>query len=148
MNIFIQIRDFFISNFSVSIKSLQIKKINIRSKLLFLLLKLIPFYFLKTIFNLFNIKCIYLMDNLYFSNYLSDITITPVLITIESDTNISLMDNIKKYNFNIPISFFLENENLKTINSIRLRYFHKGKMNTKEYSLYNTEDKLLSDIFI
>ena len=88
------------------------------------------------------------MDNLYFSNYLSDITITPVLITIESDTNISLMDNIKKYNFNIPILFFLENENLNTINSIRLRYFHKGKMNTKEYSLYSTEDKLLSDIFI
>ena len=92
-------------------------------------------------------KCIYLMDNLYFSNYLSDITITPVLMSIESDTDISLMDNIKKYNFNIPIWFFLENEKLN-INYIRLRYFNKGKMNTKEYSLYCIEDKLLSDIFV
>ena len=146
MDIFIQIRNFFISNFSVTIKSLQIKKTIIKYRFLFILLKIFPFYFLKFLFNLLNIKCIYLMDNLYFSNYLSDITITPVLMTIESDNNINLMDNIKKYNFNIPIWFFLENENLNTINSIRLRYFHKGKMNTKDYSLYSPEDKLLSDL--
>ena len=148
MDIFIPIRDFFISNFSVSIKSLQINKKIYKYKLIFLLLRLIPFYFLKYIFNLFDMKCIYLMDNLYFSNYLSDITITPVLMSIESHTNINLMDNIKKYNFNIPIWFFLENEKLNNINYIRLRYFNKGKMNTKEYSLYCIEDKLLSDIFV
>ena len=146
MDIFIQIRNFFISNFSVTIKSLQIKKIIIKNRLLFILLKIFPFYFLRFLFNLLSIKCIYLMDNLYFSNYLSEIIITPVLMTIESDENINLMDNIKKYNFNVPIWFFLENENLNNINSIKLRYFHKGKMNTKDYSLYCPEDKLLSDI--
>lgn len=148
MYIFLLIRNFLITNFSVSIKSLQINKFIIKNNILFYLMKIVPFYFLKRIFNLLKIKYIYLMDNLYFSNYSEETKIMPLLIAFNTDNDINLMENIKKYNFNIPIWFFLLNENLNDINSLKIKYFHKGKMNNKDFLLKSNENKLLADIFI
>jgi len=144
---FLLIRNFLIANFSVSIKTIEIDNKIIKNNILFYILKLVPFNFLKIVFNIFKIKYIYLMDNLYFSNYTEETKIMPLLIAFKTDTEIDLMDNIKKYNFNIPIWFFLLNENLN-IDYFKIKYFNKGKMNNKDFLLNSNKNKLLADIFI
>ena len=59
-------RELFVKNFCVSIKAIQFKKLIIKETIFFYLLRLIPFYFIK---KLSYIRCVYLLDNIYFSNY-------------------------------------------------------------------------------
>lgn len=145
MNVLLPIREFVIKNFFISIKSLEINKTIIKNNIFFYLLRLIPFFILKILFNCFNFKYIYLMDDLYFSNH-SEVKITPVLIGLKS-YELSLMEKIKKYSFSIPIWFFLENENLTHLDLINVKFINKGKLISKDIVLNKNDERLLSDIF-
>ena len=157
MNSFLSIREFIINNFLVSIKSIQINKTIIKYNILFNLFRLVPFFILKKIFNYFNVKYIYLMDNLYFSNYSNEIKFVPSLMNFQGgnsetdklleDDRINLIDSYKKYNSSVPLWFFIENEKLKNINMLYLNYFSKGKINKKEFIIKDNDEVLLSDIF-
>jgi len=157
MNSFLSIREFIINNFLVSIKSIQINKTIIKYNILFNLFRLVPFFILKKIFNYFNVKYIYLMDNLYFSNYSNEIKFVPSLMNFKGgnsetdklleDDRINLIDSYKKYNSSVPLWFFIENEKLKNINMLYLNYFSKGKINKKEFIIKDNDEVLLSDIF-
>jgi len=157
MNSFLSIREFIINNFLVSIKSIQINKTIIKYNILFNLFRLVPFFILKKIFNYFNVKYIYLMDNLYFSNYSNEIKFVPSLMNFQGgnsetdklleDKRINLIDSYKKYNSSVPLWFFIENEKLKNINMLYLNYFSKGKINKKEFIIKDNDEVLLSDIF-
>jgi len=87
------------------------------------------------------------MDNLYFSNYTEDLKISPIFLSIKTDKDLSLIDNFKKYNYNIPIWFFLQNENLNNVNYLNIKYFQKGKVNEKNIDINESKNKLLQDIF-
>jgi len=171
MNILLPIREFIINNFFISIKSLQINKTIIKNNIFFHLFKFIPFFFLKILFNFFNIKYIYLMDSLYFSNYSNEVKVSPVLMSFHTyqstneenkilekdkllekdkileEDKINLMDLYKKYNSNIPLWFFFENEKIININILYIKYFSKGVMNVKEITFKDNEKLLLTDIF-
>ena len=159
MNVLLPIREFIINNFFISIKSLQINKTIIKNNMFFYLLRLVPFFILKVVFNYFNVKYIYLMDNLYFSNYSNEIKFSPILMSFYGYTSINetdklldddkknLVDSFKKYNSSIPLWFFLENEKINNINMLYMKYFSKGKMIEKDFIIKDNEDKLICDIF-
>jgi hypothetical protein len=159
-SILLPIREFIINNFCVSIKSLQINKTIINKSVFLYLLKLIPFFILKRALDCINIKYIYLMDNIYFSNYSKEVKITPVFISLYgyqsnelennellSEEKVNLLDAFKKYSSSIPLWFFLENEKLNNINTIQMKYFSKGKMNTKDISIEMYKDRMMSEMF-
>jgi hypothetical protein len=147
--IFLSVREFVIKNFLVSIKSLEWKKTIIKNNILFYAFKLVPFFILKILFKNLDIKCIYLMDNLYFSNYCKGIKILPILILFngssENGEKINLLDYFKYYSSSVPLWFFLENEQLN-IDIIYVKYFSKGKMVEKEIMVKDTKEELLCDI--
>ncbi len=100
------------------------------------------------------------MDNLYFSNYSKEVKITPVFMALNgyqsnelesnellSEDKINLLDSFKKYSSSIPLWFFLENEKLDNINTIQMKYFSKGKMNTKDISIDMYKDRMMSEMF-
>jgi hypothetical protein len=160
MKSLLPIREFIIKNFLVSIKTIQTNKIIIKHNIFFYLFNLIPFFILKRLFNCFNLKYIYLMDNLYFSNYSNENKTSPVLMSfhggyskdLETDTflqddRINLMDSYKKYNSSVPLWFFIENEKIKNITILYMNYFSKGKMNKKEFIIKDNKEVLLGDIF-
>ena len=70
LNYFISIRQFFVNNFCISIKSIEINKVIIKNYILLFLIRLIPFYFIKAL----KLKCIYLLDDIYFSNYIENLS--------------------------------------------------------------------------
>ena len=159
-SILLPIRELIINNFCVSIKSLQINKIIIKKSVFLYLLKLVPFFILKRLLECINIKYIYLMDNLYFSNYSKEIKITPVFMSLNgyqsnelennellSEEKVNLLDSFKKYSSSIPLWFFLENEKLDNINTIQMKYFSKGKMNSKDISIEMYKDRMMSEMF-
>ena len=159
-SILLPIRELIINNFCVSIKSLQINKIIIKKSVFLYLLKLVPFFILKRLLECINIKYIYLMDNLYFSNYSKEIKITPVFMSLNgyqsnelennellSEEKVNLLDSFKKYSSSIPLWFFLENEKLNNINTIQMKYFSKGKMNSKDISIEMYKDRMMSEMF-
>ena len=159
-SILLPIREFIINNFCVSIKSLQINKTIINKSVFLYLFKLVPFFILKRGLDCFNIKYIYLMDDLYFSNYSKEVKITPVFMSLNgyqsnelennellSEDKINLLDSFKKYSSSIPLWFFLENEKLDNINTIQMKYFSKGKMNTKDISIDMYKDMMMSEMF-
>jgi len=147
MEFFIRMRDLLITNFSVKIMTLQYKDLIIQNNILFFLLRILPFTLLKFFFKLNQVKYIYYMDNLYFSNYTEDLKISPIFLSIKTDKDLSLIDNFKKYNYNIPIWFFLQNENLNNVNYLNIKYFQKGKVNEKNIDINESKNKLLQDIF-
>ena len=147
MEFFIRMRDLLISNFSVKIMTLQYKNLIIQNNILFFLLGFLPFTLLKFFFKFSQIKYIYYMDNLYFSNYTEVLKISPIFLSIKTDKDLSLIDNFKKYNYNIPIWFFLQNENLNNVNYLNIKYFQKGKVNEKNIDIKESKNKLLQDIF-
>jgi hypothetical protein len=116
MSYFVSIREFFINNFCVSILAIEINKKIITNSILLNLLRLIPFYFIKKL----NIKCIYLIDNLYFSTYSNALTINPMYLSFEvlnSGEITSVKDNLRKYNYSVPFWFFIQNEKLDEYHS-------------------------------
>ena len=162
MNVLLSIREFIINNFFISIKTLEINNIIIKNNIFFHLFKIVPFCFLKIGFNYLNIKYIYFMDNLYFSNYTNEVKISPILMAIYGiNSNIkdeeneqllknkeNLLDKIKKYNFSVPLWFFIENENIINFDSLELKFFSKGKLTNKILSIKEYRNKMISDIFV
>ena len=101
MNYFVYLRDLFVNNFSVSLKSVEYKKYKLINNYLFFVLRLVPFYLLRMLFNFLGIKYIYLVDNIYFSNYCNN-KILPIIISVEASdhfTKLDITSIIKKYSY-------------------------------------------------
>jgi hypothetical protein len=141
MSYFVSIREFFINNFGVSILAIEINKKIIINSILLNLLRLIPFYFIKKL----NVKCIYLIDNLYFSTYSNTLTINPMYLSFEV-LNLgeitSVKDNLRKYNYSVPFWFFIQNEKLDEYTHYRVRNLFKSH----EGAIEDNKDKLIKDL--
>jgi hypothetical protein len=72
------------------------------------------------------------MDNIYFSNHVKGITISPIILNLElfnnEDYKISIKENIQKYNRSIPIWYFLYNENFQYFLNYKIKYISKAKI--------------------
>lgn len=149
MEYFIFLRDLLVNNFSVSLKSIEYSKYRLTNNYLFFICRLIPFYFLKVCFNFFKIKYIYLVDNLYFSNY-SNNKIMPILTSVEVYNNNNKMDIttiIKKYSYTVPFWYIIENEKLKEFEKFQFKFFTKSKFETRIFETNYIENKLVQEIF-
>ena len=147
MNNLLYIRELFINNFCISIKAIQIKKFILKDSIFFYLFRLIPFYFIK---KCINFNYIYLLDNIYFSNYSNSYSIKPIFISFELSNNdeiISIKENIKKYNLSIPLWFLLYNEKFENYKNFKIKFISKGTMITKEGCIDDYKNKLLEDLF-
>lgn len=145
------LRQSFINNFGVSIKSLQCQRTIIKNSVFFYFLRIIPFILIKFIINLLNVKYIYLLDNIYFSNYSNSFTIKPMFLSFElikyNDSIISIKEIIKKYNLSVPLWFLLYNEKLENYDTIKIKFLLKGSIVNKEIIIDEFKDKLLEDLF-
>jgi len=151
MNYLIAAREFFVSNFNITLKSVEKNNNKLFNTYFFYTFKIIPFFLLKFLFNTFDIKYICLIDNIYFSNY-GNFRITPILLkasvfNVDNDNKIDISDNIKNYNGTVPLWYIIENEELNEFQKIEFTYFSKGKMLNKTFDLNKSNNKLLHDIF-
>jgi len=150
MDYFVYLRDLFVNNFSVSLKSVEYKKYKFINTYLFFILRLIPFYFLKSLFNFIGVKYIYLMDNIYFSNYCNN-KILPIIISVEASdhfTKLDITSIIKKYSYTVPFWYIIENEHLKEFKKFQFKYFAKSKLEIKLFNKDIIENKLIQEIFL
>lgn len=150
MSKLIILRDFLVFNFFSIIRQIQFKKFKLTNSFLFHFIRIIPFFILIRLFNLLNIKYIYELDDMYFSNYTSNIHINPVILdfSIQVENNkISLIDTIKKYNLSIPINYFVINNPFIENGDITFKYLKKGKIINKVIKLNKNNDLLLEDMF-
>jgi hypothetical protein len=149
MNYFVYLRDLFVNNFSVSLKSVEYKKYKLINNYLFFVLRLVPFYLLRMLFNFLGIKYIYLVDNIYFSNYCNN-KILPIIINAEANNSFIKKDIttiVKKYSYTIPFWYVIENENLKDFEKFQFKYFTKSKYETKIFDKDIIQNKLIQEIF-
>jgi hypothetical protein len=152
MDYLLYFRELFVKNYCVSIAAIEINNIRFKHSIFFHLFKILPFSIIKFFFDLLNkiisFKYIYKMDNLYFSNYLKEITISPIILNLElfdnNENKISIKENIQKYNRSIPIWYFLYNENIQYFLNYKIKYILKGQFIEKEEKL--NENKLLKDL--
>ena len=145
LNYFISIRQFFVNNFCISINAIEINKTIITNYILLFFIRLIPFYFIKTL----KLKCIYLLDDIYFSNYTENLSINPLTISFDlyNDSEmISVKENLRKYNFSVPFWFFIKNEKLENYSIFKIKQFVGGKLINKEGFIENNKDKLIKDL--
>jgi hypothetical protein len=150
-------RNFIIENFFVSIKAIEYKKYKFINSYFFLLLKIIPFTFMKIFLNYLNCKYIYYYDNIYHSNYIHTFSLRPSILSFkvsnnesESEKLIDEKEYVKKfklYQFSIPFWFFIYNEKLENYTNFEIKYFSKGKIVDTSYKFEDFKTKLLIDIF-
>ena len=143
----INARGCFVNNFNVTLKSVEYKKKKIYNSYLFYFLKIIPFYFIKSVFNYFDVKYIYKIDNLYLSNY-SETKIMPFILNVsvfnnDNEYRYNIKDKIKKYTPSIPLWYILSNEKIDDYDSIEFKHIQGSKI----LNIKNIENKLLNDIF-
>ena len=151
MNYLIAVCEFFVTNFNITLKSVEKNNNKLFNTYFFYTFKIIPFFLLKFLFNTFDIKYICLIDNIYFSNY-GNFKITPILLKVSvfnnnNDNKINISDNIKNYNGTVPLWYIVKNEKLNEFEKIEFTYFSKGKMINKSFNLIEINNKLLNEIF-
>jgi hypothetical protein len=152
MDYLLYFRELFVKNYCVSITAIEVNNIRFKHSIFFYLFRIFPFSIIKFLFELFDkiisFKYIYKMDNLYFSNHVKGITISPIILNLELFNNeeykISIKENIQKYNRSIPIWYFLYNENLQYFLNYKIKYISKAKIIEKEDTI--NDNKLLKDL--
>ena len=155
MDYYLYLRETFINNFNVSIKSIKIKKFVIKNYYLLFIFRFCPFYFFKLLIDVlnkikFNIEYVYMIDNIYFSNN-NVFTISPYLLEFEiynNDNNkLNLINKLKQYDLNVPFWFFKYNENLDEYSNFRIKYMIKGKIINTYKLIKDYDNEKLSSIF-
>lgn len=141
-------RDFLVRNFLVEPKALlydnQLFYLNGKKILLYWILRLLPFCFVRTLLGLLNIGIIYKLDSIYNLTNIQHTHIIPIILnfifikdneTSEIEEDFSSM--IKYYSGNIPIYFILMENNLEEYKKIKLKYLNKGKLIDKTVDVCN-----------
>ena len=150
MNFIIPIRELIVKNFKITLKSIEFNDYRLCNSYYLYFFKILPFYIIKLFFFLFQIKYIYLLDNIYFSNY-GEFKFYPTLLSvsvfIEDDKDkINITNNMSKYNGTVPIWYIIKNENLYLFKKIEFKYFLKTKIETNVFNLHEINNNLLYDI--
>jgi hypothetical protein len=150
MNFVLPIRELIVKNFKITLKSIEINDYRLYNSYYLYFFRIIPFFIIKLFFFLFHIKYIYLLDNIYFSNY-GKFKFYPTLLGVnvfidDDKDKINITNNILKYNGTVPIWYIIENENLYSFKKIEFKYFLKNKIETNIFNLHEINNNLLYDI--
>lgn len=151
---YVNFRNFFINNFFVNVVCLKHNDtfiyLNNNYIIYNYLLILIPFYFVKNIANIYNYDLIYKVDGIYGITNIKENHIIPFIsscIAYNNKSSLNITNDIRFYNSSIPLYFFINNNNLKNYDFIKLIYFNKSnkiekkiefnEIDTKKYLIYN-----------
>jgi hypothetical protein len=134
------------------------------NKFIITCIQYIPFFFYVLKFLNFNI--LYEIDNLYFYddskfsliNYLSNkgnelpkINILLFSFKLVDDdnnkNNIDIIDNIRKYHYNVPLNIILHQENIEWFNKIEINGLNTGKIIKKKCDINDVKYNKLYDIY-
>ena len=88
---------------------------------------------------------VFLLDNIYFSNYSNTLSLNPMYLLFEiSNQNeiTSVKDNLKKYNNSVPFWFFIYNEKLNEYTYFKIKSLFK----TNEGLIEDYKNKLIKDL--
>lgn len=140
------LRDFLVRNFMVESKAIinknQITYFNQINFVFYLLIRILPFSLVRTIFGLFNLGVIYKLDSIYnvtnnVYNHILPIILGCQFIGIENSKEIidDMSSKIKYYNANIPLNFIIKENNLEKFKKIKLKYLNKGKLVEKSIDI-------------
>ncbi len=146
-------RNFLIQNFMVNVICMVDTNYNyyFNTRIVRTTLRLIPFYIIKYVAFLLKMKVIYKIDDIYYIEPIKQNHILPIIMNLEfinkNQDSCNVTDKIKFYNSSLPISFFIEQHNLESYKSIKLKYLKKGKLiekiieiNNKNCLIYNLFD--------
>ena len=90
----------------------------------------LPYIFF-IILEFLKISYVYQFDNInYFQDYKTNNFIIPPIIEFKID-GINYIENIKKYQANVPIIYFLHDNKIDNPINIQIRYFNNGCMEDK-----------------
>jgi len=139
---YVKSRNFFVNNFFVNISCIKQNDtfiyLNGNNLIFKYLLLLIPFYFIKITFNLFNCELIYKIDGIYGITNIKKNHIIPFItncVVSNDDSSLNITNDIRYYNSSIPISFFINNSKINNYYKIQLVYYIKSNKNEKEIDL-------------
>ena len=137
-------RNKIVYNFGSNIRAIVRKNNIYYSNFLWQFLRLIPFSILDYFSILFNFNIIYQSDNIFnITNVPYALKIMPIIINLQvhlnNDETINLKNHLKNYNSNIPVRFFLKNNNIniKNITKIETHYMKAGRMCLNTHFDYN-----------
>ena len=147
---YIWIRNKYIYNFRSNIRAIAKKNNIYYPNFMWYILRIIPFAIIDYTSRLFNFNIIYESDNIFnITNVPNTLKIMPIvtnfLVYLKNDEKINLKNYLKFYNPNIPVKFFLKNNNINSDIKLELNYIKAGIMRMNTYDDY---DKLtLHNIF-
>jgi len=108
------------------------------------ILKLLPFGMLDFVSRVVNFNIIYESDNIVnITNVSKILKIMPIVTSFNVYLNngeiVNLKNYLKCYNPNIPVKFFLKDNdiNINNINRLEVNYIKSGIMRTHTYNEYN-----------
>ena len=103
-------------------------------------------YIFSFILEYFQMNYVYIYDNInFYQDYTYDIPMFPPILSFNIDGN-NMMNTIKNYKSNIPVSFFLYDNRIIKPKLITINYWNSGSLkvkNIKNLEIYNS----LKDIF-
>jgi hypothetical protein len=148
-------RDFLVRNFMVNPKALLYKNkliyFNGMNKFLWLLFRILPFYFVKTLLGLCNIGIIYKLDSIYNLTNNQQNHIVPIILNflfIKENNGLEIKEDalskIKYYNCSVPLHFMIQENNLEDYNKIKIKYLNKGNLVDK---IVDINDFIKSSIY-
>ncbi len=148
-------RDFLVRNFMVSPKGLIYNKQLIYligiNNLVYWILRIIPFYFTRTLLGLFNIKIIYKIDSIYNLTNINHNHIIPIIfefLFVKADENQeNFTSKIKYYNGNIPLHFIISENNFEDYIKIKIKYLKEAKIIDKNIDISNFIDFPIYKLF-
>jgi hypothetical protein len=153
---YVRSRNFFVNNFFVNILCIKqndtfiyLNDCNIIYRYLLLL---IPFYFLKITFNLFDCELIYKIDGIYGITNIKKNHIIPFIthcVISNDDLSLNITNDIRFYNSSIPISFYINNNKINNFYKIQLVYYIKSNRNEKKIDLrdFDLNNYLIYQLF-
>lgn len=144
------LRNLIKTNFFVNVVSIkkQYTYYTLRNPLYFII-KLTPFIFVKFLGYLFNFQIIYNIDDIYFITNTNKNVIIPLItnLRVHGYDIIDVTSKIKYYNANIPVFFFLLNNNINQYCYITLDYISKGKPISKIFKIRDIVNYNINDLF-
>jgi len=150
---YIWLRNTYIYNFNSNMKAVIARKNNIYySNFWWFIFRILPFCILDFTSRLLNFNIIYESDNIInITNIPKTLKIMPIItnfkVHLTNGEIINLKYYIKQYNSNIPVKFFLKdnNINLDNVNRLEVNYIKSGILRTHTYNEY--DNFTLYDIF-
>jgi hypothetical protein len=145
-----RLRNLFKTNFFVNISSIKSgNKYYTLKNPLYIIMRLTPFIFLKFLGYLFIFQIIYSIDDIYFITNTKTNFILPLITNFQVNgyDTIDLTYKIKYYNANVPVFFFLLNNNVNHYCYITLNYITKGENVPKIFRIRDISNYSINDLF-